>query len=128
MAPYITPWAVMGRAGISSFAAVSTNAWMRLAPSSSEYSVWLCRWMKVFGACGIVWIGCGGPRDKSKGDLPLHSPVGPGVELAPRSRGATKRAQMALPKAWDPIKWHKWLRGDTGLAFSGTVTLCFRPR
>src|SRR5450759_5772768 len=60
MAPYITPWSVMAKAGISSFAAVSTSAWMRLAPSSSEYSVWLCRWMKVLGACGIVWLWVGG--------------------------------------------------------------------
>src|ERR1700686_2950362 len=56
MAPYITPWSVMASAGISSSAARLTSAGMRLAPSSSEYSVWLCRWMKVFGACGIVWL------------------------------------------------------------------------
>jgi hypothetical protein len=29
-------------------------AGIRLAPSRSEYSVWLWRWTKVFGACGIV--------------------------------------------------------------------------
>src|SRR5260221_7046903 len=56
MAPYMTPWSVMASAGISSLAAASTSGWMRLAPSSSEYSVWLWRWTKVLGACGIVWL------------------------------------------------------------------------
>src|SRR5450759_5086267 len=60
MAPYIAPWSVTARAGISSSAARATRAGMRLAPSSSEYSVWLCRWTKVSGACGIVLAGSGG--------------------------------------------------------------------
>src|SRR6185295_4019714 len=55
MAPYMTPWSVIPSAGISSSAARATKAGMRLAPSSSEYSVWLWRWTKVLGACGIVW-------------------------------------------------------------------------
>src|SRR5260370_4410598 len=56
MAPYITPWSVRASAGISSSAARLTMAGMRLAPSSSEYSVWLWRWTKVLGACCIVWL------------------------------------------------------------------------
>src|SRR5579863_2592182 len=58
MAPYITPWSVIASAGMSSSAARATMAGMRLAPSSSEYSVWLWRWTKVLGACGIVlaWV------------------------------------------------------------------------
>ncbi|TMC82355.1 MAG: GNAT family N-acetyltransferase [Chloroflexi bacterium] len=35
---------------------------MRLAPSSSEYSVRLWRWTKVSGACCIVLAGLAGPR------------------------------------------------------------------
>src|SRR5215471_17841561 len=57
MAPYITPWSVRASAGISSSAARATIALMRLAPSSSENSVWLCRWTKVSGACGIAMGG-----------------------------------------------------------------------
>src|SRR5262245_23866983 len=64
MAPYITPWSVRARAGISSSAARATIALMRLAPSSSENSVWLWRWTKVSGACGIG-VGGGGPSDSS---------------------------------------------------------------
>src|SRR5215510_11002362 len=53
MAPYIAPWSVMARAGIPSSAARATMALIRLAPSSSENSVWLWRWTNVSGACGI---------------------------------------------------------------------------
>src|SRR5579871_3484962 len=53
----MTPWSVRAIAGISSSAARATMAGMRLAPSSSEYSVWLWRWTKLFGACGIVLVG-----------------------------------------------------------------------
>src|SRR5256885_2488424 len=66
MAPYMTPWSVMPRAGISSSAARATRAGMRLAPSSSEYSVWLWRWTKVSGACGIVLAGLADPSDSLK--------------------------------------------------------------
>src|SRR3979411_3101849 len=60
----MTPWSVIPSAGISSCAARSTSLGMRLAPSSSEYSVWLCRWAKVLGACGIVWLlGVADPGD-----------------------------------------------------------------
>src|SRR6266513_3807550 len=51
------PWSVRPIAGISSSAARCTMAAMRLAPSSSEYSVWLWRWTKVFGACDILLAG-----------------------------------------------------------------------
>src|ERR671937_477186 len=56
----MTPWSVRPMAGISSSAARWTMAGMRLAPSRSEYSVWLWRWTKVLGVCGIVWIRAGG--------------------------------------------------------------------
>ncbi len=41
----------------------------RTALLGGEYSVWLWRWTKVFGACGIVWIWVGG----SSGDLPARA-------------------------------------------------------
>src|SRR5690349_15976901 len=63
MAPYMTPWSVRPMAGIPSSAARATIVGMRLAPSSSEYSVWLWRWTKVSGACGIVWLGLAVPPD-----------------------------------------------------------------
>src|SRR2546429_8520453 len=53
---------------------------MRLAPSSSENSVWLCRWTKVSGACGIV-VGLGGHPDSRR----------PGVRLAGLNRGRPRR-------------------------------------
>src|SRR5215472_2010752 len=56
----MTPWSVRPMAGISSSAARATMAGMRLAPSSSEYSVWLWRWTKLFGACGILEFRVGG--------------------------------------------------------------------
>src|SRR5215510_4571053 len=60
IAPYIAPWSVMARAGISSSAARATMALIRLAPSSSENSVWLWRWTNVSGACGIGVDGMAG--------------------------------------------------------------------
>src|SRR5579863_5144275 len=74
MAPYITPWSVIASAGMSSSAARATRAGMRLAPSSSEYSVWLWRWTNVLGACGIVLAGLADPAD-SLSILPLRFEV-----------------------------------------------------
>src|SRR5438270_13828866 len=66
MAPYLTPWSVRASAGISSSAARRTMAAIRLAPSSSENSVWLWRWTKLSGAfighvASLAWSG-GLPR------------------------------------------------------------------
>src|SRR2546429_5836758 len=104
MAPYMTPWSVMARAGISSLAAASTSGWMRLAPSSSENSVWLCRWTKVLGAYGIVWFGCGGPRDSLLG-------AGPGLcMLLVRLRIADARVDGG--RVDDPRRAHRLWRRD----------------
>jgi N-acetylglutamate synthase-like GNAT family acetyltransferase len=68
----MTPWSVRAIAGISSSAALATIVGMRLAPSSSEYSVWLWRWTKVFGACGIVLIvGVADPADSLLAYVPV---------------------------------------------------------
>src|SRR5258708_5244613 len=53
----MTPWSVRASAGISSSAALATIPWMRLAPSSSENSVWLWGWNELSGAGGIVVTG-----------------------------------------------------------------------
>src|ERR1700757_5085459 len=84
MAPYMTPWSVRPIAGISSSAARATIAWMRLAPSSSEYSVWLWRWTKVFGACGIVLVRVGGDPGDS-----LLAPIG--HDQPARNQGYSER-------------------------------------
>src|SRR5437660_545106 len=44
----MAPWSVMARAGMPSSAARSNSAGIRDAPSSSEYSVCVCRWTKLF--------------------------------------------------------------------------------
>src|SRR5213594_481541 len=88
MAPYMTPWSVRPIAGISSSSARWTIAPMRLAPSSSEYSVWLWRWTKVFGACGIVLARVGGTPPASL----LCTGVAPTIRLAVSTDQRTIRA------------------------------------
>src|SRR2546426_4120098 len=64
----MTPWSVRASAGIPSSAARPTMASIRLAPSRSENSVWLWRWTKLSGACGITLAGVAG---SPTGILPL---------------------------------------------------------
>jgi hypothetical protein len=40
------PWSVSASAGISYSCARFSRSPMRFAPSSSEYSLWVCRWTK----------------------------------------------------------------------------------
>ena len=64
--PDMTPWSVTATAGMSSSAARRTMSLMWVSPSSSEYSVWLCKWTnaivspfdKVGGAriSVVVWL------------------------------------------------------------------------
>src|ERR1700730_5920579 len=59
----MTPWSVSATAGIPRSAALRTSRLTRPAPSRREYSVWLWRWTKLFGACGIgSKVVGGGPR------------------------------------------------------------------
>src|SRR6476661_3924805 len=51
-APYMQPWSVSAIAGCSSSTARLTRSPMRLAPSSSEYSEWQCRWTNDIVAPG----------------------------------------------------------------------------
>src|SRR5215472_16671514 len=89
----------MARAGISSSAALATMALIRLAPSSSENSVWLWRRTNVSGACGIVVDGMAG--------LPiLDFPGGSGASDAPlpgqwaSCRGAVAEVHEGGGLAW----------------------------
>src|ERR1700690_2868389 len=45
-APNITPWSVSATPGAPSVYAFSHSESTRHAPSSSEYSLWTCRWTK----------------------------------------------------------------------------------
>ena len=64
--PDMTPWSVTATAGMSSSAARRTMSLIWVSPSSSEYSVWLCKWTnaivspfdKVGGAriSVVVWL------------------------------------------------------------------------
>src|SRR5437764_5412731 len=45
MAPNITPWSVSARLVMPCAAAASISGSTRARPSSSEYSVWQCRWV-----------------------------------------------------------------------------------
>ena len=45
-APNMLPWSVMAQAGIPALAMRGSSSAILLAPSSSEYCVWRCRWTK----------------------------------------------------------------------------------
>src|ERR687897_1164097 len=55
-APFITPWSVSPRAGIPSSAARAAIRSILHAPSSSEYSLWTCRWTAC-PALEVIGIG-----------------------------------------------------------------------
>src|SRR5207248_711534 len=116
----MTPWSVSPIAGIPSSAARDTIAGMRLAPSSSEYSVWLWRWTKVSGACGIVWIlGVAAPPDSLLGAAANQNP-----EVSNRLRGGRVKAGVVLRLLLGLVIWTLG-PGPVRLAF---VKLHHNPR
>src|SRR5437764_5392805 len=95
-------------AGISSSAARRTIAGMRLAPSSSEYSVWLWRWTKVSGACGILWTGLADPSDS------LRTPMAR-IALPSLSHGPAEMAHSGIREiANEALRTPGTIRLDVG--------------
>src|SRR5579884_3486293 len=102
MTPYITPWSVRATAGISSSAARDTSRGMRLAPSSSENSVWLWRWTKVWGALGMItvrsWGSLGRDCNRRGGPAPPPRPPLPPPGTAARpDRGMRPGGARSCP-------------------------------
>src|SRR2546426_9445755 len=54
MAPNITPWSVSARLVMPCAAAASISGSTRARPSSSEYSVWQCRWVNSGEAIDLM--------------------------------------------------------------------------
>jgi hypothetical protein len=48
---------VIAKAGMPNRAASRTSGRMRAAPSSIEYSVWTCKWVKLFPVMGKQGLG-----------------------------------------------------------------------
>ena len=49
------PWSVIARAGWPSATAAATTSPIRAAPSSIEYSVWVCRWTNDAPPSAVPW-------------------------------------------------------------------------
>src|ERR671933_352483 len=54
MAPNITPWSVSARLVMPCAAAAAISGSTRARPSSSEYSVWQCRWVYSGAAIDLM--------------------------------------------------------------------------
>src|SRR5664280_2566616 len=68
------PWSVVATAGMPSWAVRARRSSIRAAPSSMEYSVWLCRCTKFspgFGDCEDVMAENG--TEAGSGDIGHHS-------------------------------------------------------
>src|SRR5579864_6621957 len=55
----MTPWSVSAIAGMPNSAAFATISVVRQAPSSSEYSLWACKWTKLPGMKPILQAQAG---------------------------------------------------------------------
>src|SRR5579872_252512 len=55
----MTPWSVSAIAGMPNSAALATISVVRQAPSSSEYSLWACKWTKLPGMEPILQAQAG---------------------------------------------------------------------
>src|SRR6266487_3540669 len=82
----------MARAGMPIRAASANRSFTRAAPSSIEYSVWTCRWVKLSGtspprSVHRLWVMFPQGVDKLHGcnpaaGYPGPDPVGNGVRIA----------------------------------------------
>src|SRR5688500_13834117 len=70
----MTPWSVSPRAGMSSSAARAASLSILQAPSSSEYSLWTCRWATV----PLTWPSCQRDQMATRGE-PATCGYGDGV-------------------------------------------------